>query len=76
MNKVLSAVIVMCVLGFAGTRTEVIKTIVKPDTSIKLDTLKTVTYDTFKVMATVKDSTIIMKLDTQKVNKPISKKAK
>jgi len=66
MSKVLLAVLCVCGLVLAGTRTEVAK-VLKPDTTIKVDTSKVISVDTIKIIKTYKDTSILIKIDTIKV---------
>lgn len=68
MRNVLAIVLVTALGCFAAQRTEVVK-VTKCDTviTIKVDTIKTVVWDTLVVTKTFHDTSIVMKTDTVKV---------
>lgn len=68
MFKALIAIIAVCSVCLAAPKT-VVEKIVKADTvvTIKVDTIKTVKYDTIKVTKTLKDTSIVVKVDSTKV---------
>jgi hypothetical protein len=72
--KTILLVLAICFVSVAVTRIENSKVIV-PDTvttKVRNDTLKFVVYDTLKIKTTLKDTTLVMKIDTVKSSsKPV-----
>jgi hypothetical protein len=52
--------------AFGAPRTEVVK-VIKPDT------VKTITYDTLTITRTLKDTTVLVKVDTATTKKEVKK---
>lgn len=77
MRNVMLLVILASMLGFSANK-PVVKIVVKPDTTMEIDTNYLVKYDTTKYTQNFKDTTIVGKLDSVKTSsKPVKiKKAK
>ena len=86
MSKFLMAILLSAVIIIAGTRSELSKTVVKPDTVMKieitkmsgkdsilgLDTARFLVYDTIKYIKILKDTAIVVKIDSIKTSsKPV-----
>jgi hypothetical protein len=74
MFKKLMVIIGLFSLCVVAAPKQTVKTIVKADTTIttKIDTIRTVTYDTIKVTTILKDTSIVAKIDTVKTkSKPV-----
>jgi len=68
MNKVLAIILVLALGCLAAQKTVVVK-VARADTvvTIKVDTIKTVVWDTLVITKTVNDTVITLKTDTVKV---------
>ena len=65
MNKVALIVLVsLIVAAFATSKVVVEKILLKPDTTITIDTICTVTQDTLKLVKTLKDSSFVVRTDS------------
>jgi hypothetical protein len=72
MKKALLLVTALCVMGFAGIKTVPVKTMVKADTTMKIDTVYFLSFDTTKYTQTVKDTVLAGKIDSVKTSsKPV-----
>jgi len=75
--KFLVVVLSIVAVCFAGQRTETSKIIVADTiTEIKIDTVKTVKYDTLVVTKVINDTSLIVKTDTVKVSAKVTKTKK
>jgi len=68
MNKIIFGLLLILVVGAFGANRTVTTKVIKADTTVKIDTLKKITYDTFLVTKTYKDTIIssLLKVDTTK----------
>jgi hypothetical protein len=75
MNKLVVLVLILTVCLFAATRTEVAKiAVVDTVKTFKVDTVKTTVTDSFEIVKTFKDTSILVKIDTVKIPKAVAKK--
>ena len=71
------AIILLVAICFAGQRTETNKIIVADTiTEIKIDTTKTVKYDTLIITKVVNDTSLVVSVDTAKVKTIVKTKKK
>jgi len=68
MNKVLAIILVLALGCLAAQKTVVVK-VARADTvvTIKVDTIKTVVWDTLVITKTVNDTILVLKTDTVKI---------
>jgi hypothetical protein len=65
-------IMLLSFMVFSATKTVIVKTVIKADTIIKIDTVYFVKYDTTKYTEIVKDTMIASKLDSVKTSsKPV-----
>jgi hypothetical protein len=79
MRNAILLILMASVLSFSGTKTAVVKTVLKPDTMMVIDTNYFVAIDTVKYTQKVSDTVIttVGKLDSTKVaGKPVQIKIK
>jgi hypothetical protein len=77
MRNAILLILMASVLSFSGTKTAVVKTVLKPDTMMVIDTNYFVAIDTVKYTQKVIDTVLAGKLDSAKVaGKPVQIKLK
>ena len=79
MSKIFMMALLVVALGSVAISSQGTKTnsktelVIRPDTTIKIDTIKKITFDTTVITKTYKDTSVLVKIDTTKAKHKAAK---